>query len=424
MASREGDRAPGAARSRDAGGAGAAPGAAGRREGTRGARSRGGTAPGAPRARQPAGGARAAARRPHWLGARRGGEGPGLRAAPAAPAAGLHGRVPAHRRAGRRGQHGTLRAGARRRAEAAAASGPRIARQDLRLEPRQGNVAHRDHDRQPGRLAPPRPQLPRHRRYLHDGPHAHARRRFRGGALGAGDGGLLRSAGRALGPRPLLHARGDADRALQQRGRARFAGPRGRAVPRAVAASLRRRPRRDRQERDRRAPADARRGRDREGLRDARAGRRPLPALGPARDAATRPALRDRPRPPRPGDEHRAGRSRATWRGGRAGGRAPADQRRLERRAGAVARGHRRRRAARAAGAAAGGRARARRFLGERRAAVARAQPRAAAGGLAAPGARRVARPADTPVPDGAPRRLDRRRGAWGAAGGARAGAR
>ena len=96
--------------------------------------------------------------------------------------------------------------GARRRAEAAAAAGPRLARQDLRLEPRQGNVARRDHQRQPGRLAPPRAQLPRARRNLHDGPHAHARQRFRGGALGAGDGGLLRRAGRALGPRPLLHA--------------------------------------------------------------------------------------------------------------------------------------------------------------------------------------------------------------------------
>ncbi len=36
--------------------------------------------------------------------------------------------------------------------------------------------------------------VPRHRRPLHDGPHAHARQRVRGGALGAGDRGLLRGA--------------------------------------------------------------------------------------------------------------------------------------------------------------------------------------------------------------------------------------
>ena len=176
------------------------------------------------------------------------------------------------------------------------------------------------------------------------------------------------------------------------------------------------RPRRRRAHGPGRAPADAGGGRDAGRLRDARAGRAAVPALGPPRDAAARPALRVRPRAARPRRDARAGRGGARAGGGRPGGGAPPDQRRLEREARAAAGRPGGRRAPDPAGPAAGGGAGAGRGLRQRRPAVARAQPRAAAGGLAAPGARRVAGAAAAPVPDGAAARVARRRRAGRAA--------
>ena len=121
---------------------------------------------------------------------------------------------------------------------------------------------------QPGRLAAALTRAARPGRLLHDGPHAHAGHGLRGGADLAGDRGLLRGPGRAGRGGPDLHRGGDRGRPVQQRRRAGGSRSRDGDRPRAVAPSVRWRPRSRGAHGDAGEAAVPHRGRDAGGVRD------------------------------------------------------------------------------------------------------------------------------------------------------------